>query len=51
MNILTIPFRNMKRKKLRTALIILVFSFGILSIVALNNISKVVGTGLEKKLN
>lgn len=41
----------MKRKKLRTALIISVFSFGILSIVALNNISKVVGTGLEKKLN
>lgn len=51
MNILTIPYRNMKRKKMRTALIILVFSFGILSIVALNNISKVVGTGLEKKLN
>lgn len=41
----------MKRKKLRTALIIIVFSFGILSIVALNNISKVVGAGLEKKLN
>ncbi|KAA0256889.1 ABC transporter permease [Deferribacter autotrophicus] len=51
MNLLTIPLRNLKRKLLRTILLITVFTFGITSIVTLNNISKVVGKSLEKKLN
>lgn len=51
MNILTIPLRNTKRKPMRTLLLLAVFSLGIVSITALNFVSKVVGDSLEKKLN
>jgi putative ABC transport system permease protein len=51
MNILTIPVRNLKRKFLRTILLIFIFTIGILSMVTINNISQSVGEGLEKKLN
>ncbi len=51
MNILTIPVRNLRRKLLRTILLVVVFTIGILSMVTINNISQSVGEGLEKKLN
>jgi putative ABC transport system permease protein len=51
MNITTIPIKNLKRKLLRTILLVAVFILGILSMVALNNISAVVGEGLEMKMN
>lgn len=50
MNILTIPLRNIRRKPSKTLLLLLVFSLGVMSIVALYEVSQVVGEGLEKKL-
>lgn len=50
MNILTIALRNARKKWVRTALLLLVFSLGVVSIVALGFVSRVVGEGLEKKL-
>jgi putative ABC transport system permease protein len=49
-NILTIPLRNLRRKLARTLLLVAVFALGVTSIVALNNVSTVVGQSLEKKL-
>jgi len=51
LNITTIPVRNLRRKLLRTILLVAVFVLGILSMIALNNISAIVGEGLEKKMN
>ena len=51
MNITTIPLRNLRRKLLRTILLVAVFVLGILSMIALNNISAIVGEGLERKMN
>ncbi|BBD06799.1 ABC transporter permease [Desulfovibrio ferrophilus] len=50
MNILTIPLRSSRRKWLRSLLLLVVFTLGVSSIVALNNVSRVVGQSLEKKL-
>jgi len=50
MNILTIALRNARKKWVRTSLLLLVFSLGVVSIVALSFVSRVVGEGLEKKL-
>lgn len=50
MNILTIALRNARKKWPRTLLLLLVFSLGVVSIVALSFVSRVVGEGLEKKL-
>ena len=50
MNILTIPFRNTRRKWVKTLLLLLVFTLGVTSIVSLNYVSSVVGESLEKKL-
>jgi len=50
MNILTIPLRNIRRKPSKALLLLLVFSLGVMSIVALYQVSLVVGYSLEKKL-
>lgn len=50
MNIITIPLRNIRRKPSKTLLLLLLFCFGVMSIVALYQVSLVVGHGLEKKL-
>lgn len=50
MNILTIPLRNLRRKWVKTTLLVLVFTLGVTSIVSLNYVSSVVGESLEKKL-
>lgn len=50
MNILTLPLRNLRRKLPRTLLLVLVFSVGIVSVVALGYLSTAVGEALEKKL-
>ncbi len=50
MNILTIPLRNVRRRPSKTVLLLLVFSLGVMSIVALYEVSRVVGESLEKKL-
>lgn len=50
MNILTIPLRNIRRKPSKNLLLLLVFSLGVMSIVALYQVSEVVGDNLEKKL-
>jgi putative ABC transport system permease protein len=50
MNILTIALRNARKKWVRTFLLLLVFTLGVVSIVSLNFVSRVVGEGLEKKL-
>lgn len=50
MNILTIALRNARKKWVRTLLLLLVFTLGVVSIVSLNFVSSVVGEGLEKKL-
>jgi putative ABC transport system permease protein len=50
MNILTIPLRNIRRRPTRTMLLLLVFSLGVAAIVALHQVSVVVGESLEKKL-
>ncbi len=51
MNIFTIPLSNIKRKMTKTLLLVLVFSLGVMSIVALYQVSLVVGESLEKKLS
>ncbi len=50
MNLLTIPFRNTRRKSTRTLLLLVIFTLGVISIVALYQVSQVVGHSLEKKL-
>ena len=50
MNILTIPLRNTRKKWVKTVLLLLVFTLGVMSIVSLNYVSSVVGESLEKKL-
>lgn len=50
MNILTIPLRNLRRKGLRTLLMTVVFSVGIMAVTALGHLSETVGLSLEKKL-
>lgn len=50
MNILTIPLRNIRRRPSKTLLLLLVFSLGVMSIVALYQVSRVVGDSLERKL-
>lgn len=50
MNILTIPLRNIRRRPSKTLLLLLVFSVGVMSIVALYQVSQVVGESLERKL-
>ena len=51
MNILTIPLRNTWRKPTRTMLLLMVFTLGVMSIVALYQVSLVIGTSMEKKLS
>ncbi|WP_285906727.1 ABC transporter permease [Pseudodesulfovibrio pelocollis] len=50
MNILVIPLRNLRMKWARSLLLLLVFTLGVASIVALNLVSGVVGESLERKL-
>ncbi|WP_022850102.1 ABC transporter permease [Limisalsivibrio acetivorans] len=50
MNIITIPFRNLRRKALRTFLLTAVFTAGILSVVGLYYVSASIGESLESKL-
>jgi putative ABC transport system permease protein len=50
MNILTIPLRTMRKKWVKTLLVLLVFTLSVVAIVSLNYVSKVVGESLEKKL-
>lgn len=50
MNILTIPMRTMRKKWLKTLMLLLVFTLSVVSIVSLNYVSRVVGESLEKKL-
>lgn len=51
MNILTIPLRNTWRKPSRTMLLLMVFTLGVMSIVALYQVSLVIGDSMEKKLS
>lgn len=51
MNLLTIPFRNTRRRPSRTLLLLTIFALGVMSIVALYQVSQVVGHSLEKKLS
>ncbi|WP_460214679.1 ABC transporter permease [Geovibrio sp. ADMFC3] len=50
MNLFTIPLKNLRRKLLRTAMLTLVFSAGIISVVGLYYVSATVGESLEQKL-
>lgn len=50
MNILTLPIKNLKRKLVRTAILVAVFTVGILSVVLLYNVSETIGHSLEKKM-
>lgn len=50
MNLFTIPLRNMRRKPTKTSLLLFLFSLGVMSIVALYQVSLVVGHSLEEKL-
>ena len=50
MNLFTIPLKNMARKPAKTSLLLLVFTIGVMSIVALYQVSLVVGHNLEQKL-
>ena len=50
MNLFTIPLKNMRKKPTKTCLLLLVFSLGVMSVVALYQVSLVVGHSLEKKL-
>ncbi len=50
MNILTIPFRNIRRKPAKTLLLLLVFTLGVVSIVSLVSFSRVARHSLEQKL-
>lgn len=51
MNILTIPLRNTWRKPTRTLLLLMVFTLGVMSIVAPYQVSLVIGHSMEKKLS
>jgi putative ABC transport system permease protein len=51
MNLLTIPLRNTRRRPSRTLLLLAIFTLGVMSIVALYQVSQVVGHSLEKKLS
>jgi len=51
MNLFTIPLKNMRRKPTKTFLLLLVFSLGVMSIVALYQVSLVVGVSMEQKLS
>lgn len=51
MNILTIPLKNMRRKLLRTNILITVFSVGIVAVVMLYYVSNTIGHSLEKKMS
>ncbi|MDK2792358.1 MAG: putative transport system permease protein [Deferribacteres bacterium] len=51
MNIFTIPFKNLKVKFFKTAILIFVFAIGITSSVALNKVSSTVSEALEEKMN
>ena len=50
MNILTIPLRNTRRKPWRTTLLLLVFALGVMSVISLDEVSRVIGDSLERKL-
>lgn len=50
MNLFTIPLKNMRRKPTRSLLLLFVFALGVMSIIALYQVSLVVGHSLEKKL-
>lgn len=50
MNILTLPLRNLRRKAARTAILVAVFTVGILSVVMLYNVSTAIGKSLEEKM-
>lgn len=50
MNLCTIPLKNMVRKPAKTTLLFSIFSLGVISIVALYQVSLVVGESLEQKL-
>jgi len=50
MNILTIPLRCARKKWLRTLSLFCIFTLGVASIVALREVSAVVGESLERKL-
>ncbi|MGC8768585.1 ABC transporter permease [Calditerrivibrio sp.] len=51
MNIFTIPLKNIRRKILRSCIILFIFSVGVVSVVSLYKVSKVVSQTLEEKLN
>lgn len=51
MTIFTIPLKNLKVKFFKTLILMLVFSIGIVSSVALNKVSSTVSHTLEEKLN
>ena len=51
MNLFTIPLRNLGRRPLRTILLTTVFTIGVMSVVAIQQLSEVVGTNLEEKMN
>lgn len=50
MNLFTIPLKNMRRKPTKTLLLLVVFTLGVMSVVALYQVSLVVGHSLEQKL-
>ncbi|PLX71736.1 MAG: ABC transporter permease [Denitrovibrio sp.] len=50
MNIFTLPVKNLKRKLMRTTILVAVFTVGILSVVMLYNVSETIGHSLEKKM-
>jgi len=50
MGILTIPLRNLRRKPLRTAVMVLVFAAGVAAVTALAHLSSRVGESLEAKM-
>lgn len=50
MNILTLPLRNLRRKALRTAILVAVFTVGILSVAMLYNVSTSIGKSMEEKM-
>jgi|GEM_PF-484050 len=50
MNLLTIPVRCLRARWLRTLTLFAVFTLGVSSIVALHDVSKVVGDSFERKL-
>jgi len=51
MTIFSIPLKNLKVKFFKTLILMLVFSIGIISSVALNKVSSTVSHSLEEKLN